>query len=129
MGQRHYIGLDPVPTINDSNSVADNVSSVPPTTGSNDNNPDNNNDTLANATIEEGDEHLRQITGGASITSVLSADDPEVEEQIFSVGPVDIVGDKYFEELSNTTKFPYDKGGLILIETAKSLFANTFSSA
>ena len=61
MGQRHYVGLDPVPTINNSNSVADNVSSVPPTTNSNDNNPDNNNDTLADATIEEGDEHLRQM--------------------------------------------------------------------
>ena len=74
MGQTQYVGLDPVRTINDSNSVADNVSSVPPTTDSNDNNPDNNN-TLADATIEEGDEHLRQITGGTPITSILSADD------------------------------------------------------
>ena len=117
MGQRHYVGLDPVTTINDSNSVADNVSSVPSTTNSNNNNPDNNNDTLADATIEEGDEHLWQITGGAPITSVLSADDPEVEAQICSVAPaegnrpVDIVRDKYFEELSNPTKFPYGKGG------------------
>ena len=114
MGQRHYVGLDPFPTINDSNSIADNVSSVPPTTN---NNPDNNSDTLADATIEEGDEHLRQITGGAPITSILSADDPEVETQICSVAPaegnrpVDIVRDKYFEELSNPTKFPYGKGG------------------
>ena len=97
MGQRHYFGLDPVPTINDS---------------SNDNNPDNNNNTLADATIEEGDEHLRQITGSAPITSILLADDPEVETQICSVAPaegncpVDTVRDKYFEELSNPTKFP-----------------------
>ena len=117
MGQRHYVGLDPVPTINDSNSVADIVSSVPPNTNSNNNNPDNNNDTLADATIEEGDEHIRQITGGAPITSVLSSDDPEVEAQICSVAPaegnrpVDIVKDKYFEELSNPTKFPYGEGG------------------
>ena len=55
MGQRYYVGLNPVPTINDSHSVADDVSSVPPTTNSNDNNPDNNNDTLANATIVKGD--------------------------------------------------------------------------
>ena len=114
MGQRHYVGLDPVPTINDSNSVADNVSSVPPTTN---NNPDNNNDTLADVSIEEADEHLQQITGGAPITSILSADDPEVEVQICSVAPaegnrpVDIVRDKYFEGLSNPTKFPYGKGG------------------
>ena len=117
MGQRHYVGLDPVPTINDTNSVADIVSSVPPNTNSNNNNPDNNNDTLADATIEEGDEHIRQITGGAPITSVLSSDDPEVEAQICSVAPaegnrpVDIVKDKYFEELSNPTKFPYGEGG------------------
>ena len=111
MGQRHYVGLDPVPIIDDTNSVADIVSSVPPNTNSNNNNPDNN-DTLADATIEEGDEHIRQITGGAPITSVLSSDDPEVEAQICSVAPaegnrpVDIVKDKYFEELSNPNKFP-----------------------
>ena len=83
----------------------------------NNNNLDNNNDTLADATIEEGDEHIRQITGGAPITSVLSSDDSEAEAQICSVAPaegnrpVDIVKDKYFEELSNPTKFPYGEGG------------------
>ena len=130
MGQRHYVGLDPVPTINDTNSVADIVSSVPPNT--NNNNPDNNNDTLADGTIEEGDEHIRQITGGAPITSVLSSDDPEVEAQICSVAPaegnrpIDIVRDKYFEELSNPTKFPYGEGGF---NTDRNCTITLFSSA
>ena len=129
MGQRHYLGLDPivssttpVSTNNDtvivtppqSNNILPAVHSDPTIAI-----PANNsvNNQLNDSVIEEGDEHLRQITGGAPLTSMLSHENPEVEAQIYSVAPaeehrpLDIMSDAHFEEMSNPSKFPYGKGG------------------
>ena len=75
------------------------------------------NDHLSDDLIEEGDEHLRHITGGVPMTSMLSYENPEVEAQIYSVAPAegqcpkDIMSDTHFEEMSNPSKFPYGNGG------------------
>ena len=72
---------------------------------------------LSDDVIEKGDEHLRQISGGAPMTSMLSYENPEIEAQIYSVAPaegqrpLDIMSDTHFEEMSNPSKFPYGKGG------------------
>ena len=49
--ERHYVGLDPIP-----------VSS---------------GEKLDDATVEEGDEHARLITGGPQVCSVLALENPE----------------------------------------------------
>ena len=45
-------------------------------------------DSLNNVTIEEGDEHTRQITGGPQ-ESMLSVENPEADDHIYSVAPAE----------------------------------------
>ena len=128
MGETHYVGLDPISSTNSLANGPSNLSTTCNIVGSTcidsvacavSSNADNDvdPDTLDDATIREGDEHIRQITGGAAMASVLLPQDPEVEAQIYSVAPaegqrpLDIMTDPFFEEMSNPTKFPYGIGG------------------
>ena len=69
-------------------------------------------DTLDDATIEEGDEHRRQITG-APLASMMCVENPE---QIICVAPADgerpqcFMTDPTFEAMCNPDKFPYGDG-------------------
>ena len=145
MSETHYVGLDPISSSNSTSNNSSNVftcnsihvastNSVAHVASSDFNisdsniessNCDSDPNTLDDATIQEGDEHLRQITGGAAMTSILLPQDPEVEAQIYSVAPaegqhpLDIMTDPFFEEMINPTKFPYGIGGYNTERTRK----------
>ena len=98
LGQLHYFGLDII---------------VHPDTV----NPVNNEDEIIdNENINEGDENIRQITGGPS-ESFMSLDNPEADGQIYSIAPAEgktplsIMTDKQFESMCNADKFPFGSGG------------------
>ena len=94
--QFHYVGLDKV-----SSSSSE---------------PDNFEEVLDDATIEEGDMHTRQITC-APQESLLSVENPEADAQTYSVAPaegqkpISIMTDENFEEMSNPDKFCFGSGG------------------
>ena len=77
---------------------------------------------------------MRQITGGAPLTSMLSHENPEFEAQIYSVAPseehrqLDIMSNAHFEEMSNPSKFPYGKGGFNTTIHTKFHFESIFNS-
>ncbi len=70
---------------------------------------------LDEATIEEGDEHIRQITGGPT-ASMMSLEDPEAFAEIVSLAPAEgqrplsIMTDSKFETMCNPEKFPWGTG-------------------
>ncbi len=72
---------------------------------------DTNNTTdlqLDEATIEEGDEHIRQITGGPT-ASMMSLEDTEAFEEIVSLAPAE--GQRPLsimtDSMCNPEKFPW----------------------
>ena len=72
-------------------------------------------DVIDDATVEEGDEHTRQITG-APQASIIYVENPEVFQEIICVAPAEgqtplnIMTDPNFEAMSNPDKFPYGVG-------------------
>ena len=64
-----------------------------------------------------GDQQLLQITGGPQMCSMLSAENPETEGQVYSVAPaegqrpINIMTDSNFELMCNPDKFPFGTGG------------------
>ena len=96
--QYHYVGLDKVVSSDETTSIAENTD-----------NP------LDDATIEEGNEHTRQITGGPQ-ASMMSVENPEAFEQIFSIAPAEgqrplsIMTDSHFEAMCNPDKFCFGTG-------------------
>ena len=71
---------------------------------------------LLDVTIEEGDEHTQQITGGP-LATMMSIENPEADGQIYSVAPaegqrpISIMTDANFEEMCNPDKFCLGTGG------------------
>ena len=71
---------------------------------------------LDNRSIEEGDSFRREISG-APLESVLTAESPEFDAQLYSVAPgegqipIPITTDHHFEELCNPDKFCFGSGG------------------
>ena len=69
-------------------------------------------DSLDDATIEEGDEHRRQITG-APLASMMCVENPESFREIICVAPAEgerplsFLTDPDFEAMSNPERFPY----------------------
>ena len=69
-------------------------------------------DALDDATIEEGDEHRRQISG-APMASMMCLENPESFRDIICVAPAEgerplnIMTDPNFEAMSNPDKFPF----------------------
>ena len=67
-------------------------------------------DPLNDETITEGDEHIRQITGGPQ-ASMMSLENPETFGPVFSIAPTEgqkllsIMTDKDFEAMFNPDKF------------------------
>ena len=97
--QYHYVGLDKI-----SHDDIQSCSNVDNTSTNHKDNP------LDDETIAEGDKHIRQITGGPQ-ASMMSLENPEAFEQIFSIAPaegqkpVSIVTDNAFETMFNPDKF------------------------
>ena len=73
------------------------------------------NEVLDDATIEEGDEHRRQISG-APMASMMYVESPETCKEIICVAPAEgekplnIMTDSNFEAMSNPDKFPFANG-------------------
>ena len=76
---------------------------------------DNAEEALDDATIEEGDEHRRQISG-APMASMMCVENPESSRDIICVAPAEgqkplnIMTDSNFEAMSNPDKFPFATG-------------------
>ena len=72
-------------------------------------------DTLDDATVEEGDEHRIQISG-APLASMMCIENPESFREILCVAPAEgqrplnFMTDPKFEAMSNPDKFPYGGG-------------------
>ena len=85
--QYHYVGLDRMTTPNEASLVeiaftsneTHNVDNIPEGSHS-----DNTDGPLDDATIEEGDEHTRQITGGPQ-SSMMSIENPETFGEVVSI--------------------------------------------
>ena len=66
--------------------------------------------------IEEGDSFRREISG-APLESILTAESPELDAQVYSAAPGEgqiptpIMTDNHFEELCNPDKFCFGSGG------------------
>ena len=104
--QYHYVGLE---------TCGSNVEqNAQPTTPSSDDtaNAPAADETLDDATIEEGDEHRRQISG-APMASMMCLENPESFRDIICVAPAEgerplnIMTDPNFEAMSNPDKFPF----------------------
>ena len=138
--QYHFVGLDKIP----SNEPASNpdyagnpIQTVTPSRASSgdvcqdtvsSNTSDNSSDKQTSAksgesdapiddeTIEQGDEHIMQITGGPQ-ASMMSVENPESFEQILSIAPaegqrpISIMTNAKFEAMCNPEKFCYGDGG------------------
>ena len=69
-------------------------------------------ETLDHATIEEGDEHRRQISGAPMSSSMMCAENPESSRDIICVAPAEgekplnIMTDSNLEAMSNPDKLP-----------------------
>ena len=67
---------------------------------------------LDDATVEEGDEYRRQISG-APMGSMMCVENPESSREIICVAPAEgektlnIMTDSNFEAMSNPDKFPF----------------------
>ena len=74
-------------------------------------------DELNDDVIAQGDEHNLSITGGPQACSVLSVENPETDNHIYSIAPAEgekplsIMFDIDFEEMSNPDKFCVGTGG------------------
>ena len=102
----HYVGLDKLPVCGAS------VQQRNPN-GTN-TNSDNVHESLDDATIEEGDEHRRQISG-APMASMMCVENPETSKEIICVAPAEgekplNMTDSNFEAMSNPDKFPFANG-------------------
>ena len=125
MLQFHYVGLDPISNrttyasvnINDTVSVNDVVANNNNNTNDNANKDNSNNnsanDKLDDEAIAKGDEYNIAITGGPQVCSVLSVENPETDNNIYSIAPaegqkpISMMLDPGCEEKSNPTKsFP-----------------------
>ena len=116
VGQYHYVGLDRIPvsgsSVEQNAQNGQNVAEENYETHTDFHNATAADDTLADATIEEGDEHRRQITG-APLASMMCVENPE---QIICVAPAEgerpqsFRTDPTFEAMSNPDKFPYGDG-------------------
>ena len=101
--QYHYVGLDKLTILDNLENSSDSA----PT--------DNTNDPLNDDVIAEGDEHIRQITGGPQ-ASMVSLENPEAFGQIVSVAPAEgqkplsIMTDSNFEAIVNPDKFCFGNG-------------------
>ena len=107
--QYHYVGLDKLPVCGPavySSVYRDNTS---------DSTDNAAGETLDDATIEEGDEHRRQISG-APMASMMCVENPESSRDIICVAPAEgekplnIMTDSNFEAMSNPDKFPFANG-------------------
>ena len=107
--QYHYVGLE---------TCGSNVEqNAQPTTLSSDDteNAPVADESLDDATIEEGDEHGRQISG-APMTSMMCLENPESFRDIICAAPAEgerplnIMTDPNFEAMSNPDKFPFGNG-------------------
>ena len=124
--QNHYVGLDRINIVDDSQSDTPMVVNLPPNTqctdnpgstsaGIDDQSPNTFDSPIDDKTFEEGDEHTRQITGGPS-TSMMSIENPEAFAEIVCVAPAEsqkplfIMTDPNFEAMSNPEKFPHGTG-------------------
>ena len=118
--QYHFVGLDKHAN-NADTAVEPNVLTEPPQSpeptvslSCNDEQTDGTDlptHELDNATIEQGDEHTRQITG-SPLASMMSVENPEAFMDIVSIAPAEgqrplsIMSDTNFEAMSNPDKFP-----------------------
>ena len=102
--QYHYVGLDKLPVCG--TGIQQHAQSNPNDTNTNFNNL---HESLDNATIEEGDEHRRQISG-APLASMIFVENPETSKEIIFVAPafqlrkekpLKIMTDSNFEPMSN----------------------------
>ena len=100
--QYHYVGLDKV-AVSDSNSQNTTTD------------PNDTDDPLNDDIIAEGDEHIRQITGGPQ-ASMMSLENPEAFSQTVSIAPAEgqkplsIMTDTNFEAMVNPDKFCFGIG-------------------
>lgn len=96
--QYHYVGLDKLAIPYDDANSAHNIPS------------NNKDDPLNDDAIVEGDEHVRQITGGP-MASMMSFENPEAFGQTVSIAPAEgqkplsIMTDTNFEAMVNPDKF------------------------
>ena len=83
--------------------------------GPSDNRDNAGDEALDDATIEEGDEHRRQISG-APMASMMCVENPESSRDIICIAPAEgekplnIMTDSNFEAMSNPDKFPFATG-------------------
>ena len=103
--QYHCFGPDKLAVPDNVASSSDNVTP---------DNTDNTNDPL-NDVIAEGDERIRQITGGPQ-ASMMTFENPEAFGQTVSIAPAEgqkplsIMTDSEFEAMVNPDKFCFGKG-------------------
>lgn len=94
--QCHYVGLDRLPVCSASVQQSD--------------------EALDDATVEEGDDHRRQISGAAIMASMMGVENPETSKDIICVAPAEgekplnIMIDSNFEAMSNPDKFHFGTG-------------------
>ena len=87
---------------------------------------------IDNATVAEGDEHIRQITG-APQGSMMSVENPEAFREIMSVVPAEgqrplfILTDNNFEAMCNPDKFCYGTGTFSSARTRKLTYRKYFN--
>ena len=107
--QYHYVGLKTC-----GSNVEQNVQPTTPSSDDTENAPVAD-ETLDDATIEEGDKHRRQISG-APMASMMCIENPESFRDIICVapaegeGPLNIMTDPNFEAMFNPDKFPFGNG-------------------
>ena len=107
--QYHYVGLDKLPVCGASSMHRVTLMIQIYT------NSDNVHESLDDTTIEEGDEHRRQISG-APMASMMCVENPETSKEIICVAPAEgekplnIMTDSNFEAMSNPDKFPFANG-------------------
>ena len=108
--QYHYVGLDQMSMDIDSTVVATEDTAIcnPPEQG----HASTNENPLDDATIEQGDEHTIQITGGPT-ASMMSLEHPEAIISVASAEgqrPLFIMTDPNFEAMFNPDKFCFGSG-------------------
>ena len=98
--------------------MSDNVASSSENAACTTDNIDNTNDPLSDDVIAEGDEHIRQITGGPQ-ASMMLFENQEAFGQTVSIAPAEgqkplsIMTDAEFEAMVNPDKFCFGKGTFV----------------
>ena len=111
--QFHYVGLDKIPE--QPHTVVQPVQSETIATAQAEQLEQVSDNELDDATVAEGDEHRRQISG-APQASMMFVENPESFRHILCVAPAEgekplnIMTDLNFEAMSNPDKFPYGTG-------------------